>query len=60
MIESLDKNQVKEYQRIYKNCFEEELSETEAYQQGLKLVKFISTILVNIKINNKEYKDASL
>ena len=60
MIESLDKRQVKEFQRIYKSHFREEISEVEAYQQGAKLVEIFKITLENSKINNKGDKDANL
>lgn len=60
MIKSLDERQLKEFQRIYKSHFGKEISKAEAYQQGINLVEFVRNILENIKINNKEDKNADL
>ena len=56
----LNKEQLEQYKQIYKDYYGVELSDTEAYKQGITLVTLISTILKNINIKNKGNKNANI
>ena len=40
----LSEEQIKEFQRIYKNYYGKEISRDEAYEQGVKLIRLIQLI----------------
>jgi hypothetical protein len=64
----LSDEQVQEYQRIHKEVFKTEISKQDAYDQGIKLVRFLSVILkpmteaefINIKNHIKEAINSKL
>ena len=60
MTEYLNKEQLNRYKQIYMDYYGVELSDSEAYQQGIALVTLISTILKNINIKNKGNKNANI
>jgi len=40
----LSEEQIKEFQRIYKNFYGKEISREDAYEQGVKLIRLIQLI----------------
>ena len=51
----LTDEQVQEYQRIHKEVFKTEISKKDAYDQGIKLLRFLAVILkpmTEIELNN--------
>ena len=56
----LNKEQIKRYQQLYEEYYGKPISETEAYKQGIALVKLVSTILKNRNIKNKGNKNANI
>ena len=56
----LNKEQVKKYQQLYEAYYGKKISEVEAYEQGIRLVTLISSILKNINFKNKRNKNANI
>ena len=59
-MESLNKEQIKQYQQIYEEYYGKPISETEAYKQGIALVTLVSSILKNINIKKTNQKNGSI
>lgn len=53
----LSEKEIKEYQRIHKEVYGTEISYQEAYDQGLRLINFISLLLkIEMRNNPEKYR----
>jgi hypothetical protein len=52
-ITSLSDEEIESYQKVYKECFNKEISKQEALEQGLRLVNFMR-LLIEIDLQNNK------